>query len=88
MATLTDEQLLDAVLEPPYVEKLREEEPEIFEKWRSVGKLSDKQKAWLRDAAERTGLQVAGAANLFSKLSPAEQERQRAKAAKVKLPWE
>lgn len=26
--------------------------------------------------------------NLFSKLSPAEQERQRARAAKVRLPWE
>lgn len=30
----------------------------------------------------------AGAANLFSRLSPAEQRAQRERAAKVRLPWE
>lgn len=50
--------------------------------------LTEKQATWVQDIGEKMGLVTAPGANLFSRLSPKEQERQRRAAAVVKLPWE
>lgn len=49
--------------------------------------LTDKQATWVQDIGEKMGIVTALGANLFSRLSPKEQERQRAKAKGI-LPWE
>lgn len=66
---------------------------EAFTRWHAEGLvardlLTPKQLGWLHSIGERHGLVGPAAANLFSGLSPKERERQRAAAAKVKLPWE
>lgn len=55
--------------------------------------LSEKQREKIKEVWQAVDLRKRArpdekTANLFSKLSPAEQERQRARAAKVRLPWE
>jgi hypothetical protein len=51
--------------------------------------LTAKQRSWLEAAAVRLGvLDVAPAANVFSSLPPAEQQRHKERAASVVLPWE
>lgn len=60
----------------------------VFQEMHARGReLSDKQATWVMDIGEKMGLVTAPGANLFSRLSPKEQERQRQKAAKI-LPWE
>lgn len=60
-----------------------------FSEWRAGDfTLSDKQRKWLYGVAERLGVATAPSENLFSQLSPARQAEQRARAAKVRLPWE
>lgn len=51
----------------------------------SKRELSAKQRAWVEGVFEREGLSEG---NLFSRLSPEEQARQREAASKIKLPWE
>lgn len=51
--------------------------------------LTVKQKQWVQNVAHQKQLiGDPGASNLFSNLSPARQAEQRARAAKVLLPWE
>jgi len=51
--------------------------------------LSEAQRAWLNDAAQRLGvIHAAPAANVFSQLPPQKQAEHRARASRVKMPWE
>ncbi len=50
--------------------------------------LTPRQTQWIHAVAERLGIETAPSANLFSQMDPEKQARQRAAAAKVKLPWE
>lgn len=85
---LSDRELLSALLEPPYVERLGEKQAEIFTEWDEERRvLTEKMCEWIRDAAERVGLQTSPGKNLFSSLSPERQRIERAKAKKI-LPWE
>lgn len=62
---------------------------QAFESMLSRGhELTPKQATWVQDIGEKMGLVTAPGANLFSRLSPKEQERQRKAAQAVKLPWE
>lgn len=73
---------------------LRAEERETFEAWVDVlasGKaerLTAKQRARVQRARVRVGDSDDAPANLFSALSPAEQEQQREDAKRVVMPWE
>jgi len=61
---------------------------EVFEEMHQRGReLTDKQESWVMDVAEKMGILTAPGANLFSKLSPKEQARQRSRAKGI-LPWE
>lgn len=80
--------LLETMLSE-HQEQLSVRERETFEdmlgqRWA----FSPRQAQWIHSAAERLGLETAPSANLFSNMDPEKQERQRAAAAKVKLPWE
>lgn len=60
-----------------------------FSEWKLADTtLSDKQRKWLYGVAERCGVATAPSENLFSSLSPERQAEQRARAERVKLPWE
>lgn len=86
---LTDGQLLLRMVEPEFAERLGEREREVFETWVAESRpLTPKMREWIRDSAERLGIQVAPGKNLFSALSPERQREQLARAARVKLPWE
>lgn len=88
---LTDLQLLERLCEEPYLSKLGQKAAEAFPKWLAEGRtLTPGMRRWLRGVGERMGLQVAPSENLFSQLTPEEQERQRKRAAEFapKLPWE
>jgi hypothetical protein len=86
---LTDDELLEQLLGPDYIDRLSPTAREAFTGWRDGERhLSEKMQKWLRGEAERVGLQTAPSENIFSALSPARQAEQRARAAKVKLPWE
>lgn len=62
---------------------------EAFEQMHARGReLTDKQATWVMDVGEKMGLVTAPGANLFSRLSPKERERQREAAKRVRLPWE
>ncbi len=89
---MTDQELLEELLFggdhdlPPTAR-------EAFTEWYSQGLaarglLSKKQIMWLRGHGERKGLVGPQTENLFSALKPAEQARQKARAAAVLLPWE
>ena len=49
--------------------------------------LSDKQSEWVRTTARRLGALSVEAENLFSRMTPAEQEKHRSKVV-TQLPWE
>lgn len=86
---LDDRALLEQLCEPEWSDRLGEMERDVFAGWLASSRpLTPKMLDWLRGAAERVGLQVAPAENLFSRLSPARQAEQLRAAAKVKLPWE
>jgi hypothetical protein len=86
---LTDKQLLEHLTEEPWFSRLGEKQQEIFVEWQASGKLlTDKMREWIRDAADRVGLQVAPSKNLFSAMSPEKQRAERERAKRVKLPWE
>lgn len=87
--TLTDVKLLELLCQEPTLSKLGEKAQEAFPEWLEQGRdLSPKMRLWIRRAAESLNVQVAPNENLFSALTPARQAEQRARAAKVKLPWE
>lgn len=61
---------------------------EAFEEMHERGReLTDKQETWVMDVGEKMGIITAPGANLFSRLSPKEQARQRSQAKGI-LPWE
>lgn len=85
---LSDRELLVVILDE-HDAKLTGAALHAFTEWRdSERTLTDKQKKWLYGVADRLGVQVAPSENIFSSLPPAEQRRQRERAAAVKLPWE
>jgi len=85
---LSDHEILDVILDK-HAEHITSAALEAFTEWyHSARDLTDKQKKWLYGVADRLGIQVAPSENIFSSLPPAEQRRQRERAAAVKLPWE
>ena len=85
-------QALAALVSSSHVEDLESrfgrKTREAFEEMHDRGReLTDKQETWVMDVAEKMGVVTAPGANLFSKLSPKEQARQRAQAKGI-LPWE
>lgn len=83
LATLLSAAHVEA-LESRFGRKTRE----AFEEMHGRGRdLTDKQETWVMDVAEKMGIVTAPGANLFSRLSPKEQARQRAQAKRI-LPWE
>jgi hypothetical protein len=75
-------------------EGLRDEERETFEAWvdllasGKVERLTAKQRARVKRVRVRVGDDDEEPANLWSRLSPEEQNRQREDAKRVVLPWE
>ena len=84
---LTDRELLDLLCEEPHFSKLGKKAQKAFPEWKERT-LTGPMRRWLRADADRLGIQVAPSENLFSNLSPERQAEQRARAAKVRLPWE
>ncbi len=88
-----DAALIDAVLERDEQNEaeggvvLSDLEREAFPSMRGQRRLSDKQRAWLRDAAGRLGVELP-AENLFSSLSDKEKKEHARRAQSVELPWE
>lgn len=86
---LSDVRLLELLCSEQYRGRLFVREREAFPKWLEGGReLSQKMRDWIRSAAARFGIQDEPGRNLFSQLSPERQAEQRARAARVKLPWE
>lgn len=91
-----EKKLLDQMLdETEWREKLSDAQLEAFEEIRerasraSVFVLTEKQSKWVFGVAARIGLIGAEPGeNLFSALTPERQAEQRARAAKIRLPWE
>lgn len=82
-----DRDLVDVMLKERE-EKLTPEQLEAFtsmaaQKW----PLSDKQSDWVRQVAKKLGVLVPEAENVFSSMTPEQQERHR-RAVQTKLPWE
>lgn len=94
--TTVGKQLLDQMLdETEWREKLSDEQRQAFEEIRTraskraVFELTEKQSQWVLGVAARIGLIGAEPSeNLFSSLTPERQAEQRARAAKIRLPWE
>ena len=85
------QEILELLLSREYRDKLTDEQAIAFEGMLSGGSgrfLTPNQTAWIRGVADRLGIQTSPSENLWSALSPEERRRQRAAAAKVKLPWE
>ena len=93
---IPERKLLDQMLdETEWRDKLCDTQIEAFENIRerasraSVFMLTEKQSKWVLGVAARIGLIGSEPGeNLFSALTPERQAKQRARAAKVKLPWE
>jgi len=82
-----DRDLLEVMLKE-HEARLSPAQAEAFEnmlqqKW----PFSDKQSEWVRTTARRLGALSTEAENLFSRMTPAEQEKHR-RAVQTKLPWE
>lgn len=89
---MTDYELLERVLSLRYEGKLSAREQEAFtemsERMTPDGNgLSVKQRRWARGVAERLGIRVPIAKNLFSTMSDAERKAQLGQV-KTLLPWE
>jgi hypothetical protein len=89
---LTDEELLDAIVAAKEkLEALSSKEAAAFEDMNervaSGAPLSKKQRAWIQGVAERLGIQVAPAQNLFSEMEPDKRQENLA-YVRTKLPWE
>jgi len=83
---LTDHELIARMLDD-YEEHLSDKERGAFEDMRSRAALTDKQRGWVRSVAERLGIQVAPAANVFSTM-PESQRREHVSQVRTRLPWE
>jgi hypothetical protein len=90
---VTDDEIILAVLERDERNEaeggptLSDLEREAFPGMRGRRCLTDKQKAWFRDAAARLGVELP-AENLFSSLSEKEKKEHARRAKSVELPWE
>lgn len=83
----TDEELLERMLNERYADKLTERELAAFESMRSGSSLSPPQRNWVRSVAERLGIQVAPARNVFSAMA-AEKKKEHLSKVRTLLPWE
>lgn len=89
MKPLSDVKLLEQLCQEPHFSKLGTKAQEAFPEWLAKSRpLSQKMRLWIRRAGESLDVQVAPSENLFSALTPARQAEQRARADKIKLPWE
>lgn len=71
-----------------YRDDLSEKQRAAFDSMRELPALSEKQERWVYAIAEKFGLAVAPAKNVFSDLSEKKQQEHRERAARVQLPWE
>jgi hypothetical protein len=70
-------------------EELTTNAREAFRSWLERGTvLSPKQREWLMSVAVRFGIVDEPAKNVFSAMPPEKQREQRARAERIKLPWE
>ena len=76
------------VLCTDYRDDLNQNQRQAFDGMRDLENLSQKQEQWVYAVAERFGLTVAPATNVFSEMSEKKQREHLERAAKVKLPWE
>lgn len=83
----TDEELLQRLLDDRYADALSDREREVFASMRAGSFLSPPQRNWVRSVAERLGIQVALARNVFSAMS-AEKRAEHAGQVRTRLPWE
>lgn len=86
-AEVLDRDLLEVMIKE-HEPRLTEEQAAAFEemaeqKW----PLSEKQSEWIRTTAKRLGLFSSAAENVFSSMTPEQQEKHR-KMVKTQLPWE
>lgn len=83
------QRLLDGVDEKGDTFDLPPKTREAFRSMQTRATLTERQARWVREVAAARGLiGDPGAANLFSGMPADKQARQRAAAAKVRLPWE
>lgn len=93
---MTEGEMLHEMLSDAYSHRLSTKESKAFREmlerlWEKPDKpLSDKQREWIHNVAERLHVQGIGqkARNLFSALPEHEQKEHLARASAVKLPWE
>lgn len=83
---LTDHELIARMLDD-YEEQLSDRERGAFEDMRPRAALTEKQRGWVRSVAERLGIQVAPARNVFSSM-PEAQRREHLSQVRTCLPWE
>lgn len=83
---LTDHELITRMLDD-YEESLSDKERGAFSDMRPRAALTEKQRGWVRSVAERLGIQVAPARNVFSSMTEA-QQREHAAQVRTRLPWE
>lgn len=86
MSAATQELL--RILCTDYREDLSANQRQAFDQMRELEILSEKQESWVLSVAEKFGLTVAPAKNLFSKLSDKKKQEHIERAARVQLPWE
>lgn len=85
---MTDAELLELITSYKYSERLSEAQREAFGEMLDRGDpLSKAQRRWLYGVAERLGIQIAPAENIFSEMPPAKRAEHSALAT-TKLPWE
>ena len=71
-----------------YRSDLSSKQRKAFDAFRRATFLTESQEHWVLSVAERFGLAVAPAENVFSKLPEAKREEHAQRAASVQLPWE
>ncbi len=84
---MTVQELL-RILCTDYREDLTQNQRQAFDSMRDVENLSEKQERWVYAVAERFGLAVAPAANVFSEMPEKKRQEHLERAARVRLPWE
>lgn len=83
---MTTQQLLHTLL-TVYREDLTQKQLDAFESMRDRH-LTEKQERWVYGVAEKLGIAVAPARNVFSAMPEKKQREYVERASKVKLPWE
>jgi hypothetical protein len=84
----TDAELIETMISR-YSDILTEKQLEAFTSMRGqLTPLTERQSHWVRGVAERLGIEIAPAENIFSTMDESEQREHLTRAAKVVLPWE